>query len=142
MVACDRQSLVVPILGLYGELLRKKNSSSNVAAFLEEIECNRDEIFPPEFQLTIAQGEGKHDLEERAVLFGDLVERMQRHARDHLEEKTRRASRVSRSKLSSDGPSFNISHGAIIRHGGGKSSIDAACFGAESEGGSADVAQV
>jgi len=80
MDRCDRQSLVVPILGLYGELFRaahegiKSEGADTVEAFLREIDKHQDEVFPREFEM-IRWKNKKRVIEER-VLFGDLIDRM------------------------------------------------------------------
>eukprot|EP00957_Ditylum_brightwellii_P148407 11298772-Ditylum_brightwellii.AAC.1 len=58
MESCDRQSLGVPILGLYGELFRAAYEGvkggdadmSTVEAFLREIEKHQEDVFPRTFQ--------------------------------------------------------------------------------------------
>lgn len=82
MEACDRQSLVVPILGLYGELLRAAHEGikgggadmSAVEAFLKEVEKHQDTVFPSKFN-RIMWKKNKRVIEE-VILFGDLIDRM------------------------------------------------------------------
>jgi hypothetical protein len=82
MEACDRQSLVVPVLGLYGELLRAahdgvkegKADVSAVEAFLKEVEKHQEEVFPRTFNRTMWR-KNKRVVEE-VLLFGDLIDRM------------------------------------------------------------------
>jgi len=82
MEACDRQSLVVPILGLYGELFRaahdgiKGNNAdiSTVKTFLSEIEKHQEEVFPRTFQRVMWRKDKR--IMEEVLLFGDLIERM------------------------------------------------------------------
>jgi hypothetical protein len=82
MESCDRQSLVVPILGLYGELLRAAHDGikggnadvTAVAAFLKEVEKHQEEVFPRKFNRTMWR-KNKRVIEE-VLLFGDLIDRM------------------------------------------------------------------
>lgn len=81
MEACDRQSLVVPILGLYGELLKAAhegikggNDVSAVEAFLQEVEKHQDTVFPSKFN-RVTWRKNKRVIEE-VTLFGDLIDRM------------------------------------------------------------------
>jgi hypothetical protein len=83
MGACDRQSLVIPLLGLYGELFRaahdgikgsNADSLASVAAFLGEIEKNQEIIFPRTF-MRVSWRKSKRVIEE-VMLFGDLIDRM------------------------------------------------------------------
>eukprot|EP00586_Coscinodiscus_wailesii_P004455 CAMPEP_0172487068 /NCGR_PEP_ID=MMETSP1066-20121228/15930_1 /TAXON_ID=671091 /ORGANISM="Coscinodiscus wailesii, Strain CCMP2513" /LENGTH=1142 /DNA_ID=CAMNT_0013253441 /DNA_START=382 /DNA_END=3810 /DNA_ORIENTATION=+ len=92
MQSCDRQSIVVPILGLYGELyrateemLRREISgdtetgfiNESVRMFMKEIEANQEEIFPRTFEFVTWRKKKK--VIETTLLFGDLVERMRAH---------------------------------------------------------------
>jgi hypothetical protein len=86
---CDRQSLVIPLLGLYGELFRASHEAKTkpgssfkdpvqlqyVNAFLREIEEHQETIFPRTFQRVMWR-KNKRVVEE-LPLFGDLIERMQ-----------------------------------------------------------------
>ena len=82
MESCDRQSLVVPLLGLYGELLRAAHDGvkggtadvSAVEAFLKEVEKHQDDVFPKKFNRTMWR-KNKRIVEE-VILFGDLIDRM------------------------------------------------------------------
>mmetsp|Transcript_5419 Transcript_5419/g.7092 ORF Transcript_5419/g.7092 Transcript_5419/m.7092 type:complete len:986 (+) Transcript_5419:173-3130(+) len=82
MEACDRQSLVVPILGLYGELFRAaydgiKDGSADtqtVEAFLNEIEKHQETVFPRTFNRVMWRKNKR--LVEEVLLFGDLIDRM------------------------------------------------------------------
>lgn len=85
MGACDRQSLVIPLLGLYGELFRAKQEFENgkggnaealtsVNAFLKEIEKQQDEVFPRTFNRVMWRKNKR--IEEEVLLFGDLIDRM------------------------------------------------------------------
>jgi hypothetical protein len=82
MESCDRQSLVVPILGLYGELLRAAHDGikggnsdiSAVKAFLKEVETHQEDVFPRKFSRVIWR-KNKRVVEE-VTLFGDLIDRM------------------------------------------------------------------
>mmetsp|Transcript_17039 Transcript_17039/g.27534 ORF Transcript_17039/g.27534 Transcript_17039/m.27534 type:complete len:581 (-) Transcript_17039:161-1903(-) len=83
MGACDRQSLVIPLLGLYGELFRasyemNKNDNADalasVNAFLYEIEKHQEEVFPRSFERVMWR-KNKRVVDE-VLLFGDLIDRM------------------------------------------------------------------
>eukprot|EP00573_Skeletonema_grethae_P003344 CAMPEP_0201690996 /NCGR_PEP_ID=MMETSP0578-20130828/4272_1 /ASSEMBLY_ACC=CAM_ASM_000663 /TAXON_ID=267565 /ORGANISM="Skeletonema grethea, Strain CCMP 1804" /LENGTH=1068 /DNA_ID=CAMNT_0048176103 /DNA_START=182 /DNA_END=3388 /DNA_ORIENTATION=+ len=130
MSACDRQSLVVPLLGLYGELYRAAvegvkggtaESLSSVKAFLDEIQKHQDSVFPPTFQRVIWRKNKK--VTEEVMLFGDLIERM-KHRIDHgqgfsYEEDTGTAS--TKTEVSTPfirhGASDFLRHGSSVRHG-------------------------
>ena len=85
MGACDRQSLVIPLLGLYGELFRAKHeflqtkdgnaeALASVNAFLAEIEKHQEDVFPRTFNRVIWRKNKR--IEEEVLLFGDLIDRM------------------------------------------------------------------
>ena len=83
MSVCDRQCLVIPLLGLFGELYRASIDGgkggniaalSSVEAFLTEIEKHQEAVFPRTFSRTMWH-KNKQVVEE-IVLFGDLVDRM------------------------------------------------------------------
>ena len=139
---CDRLSLVVPILGLYGELYRasleqgaanatdgggkeEEGQSSSVAEFLSEIERHQEEIFPRTFRM-ITTRKGRH-VEEEVLLFGDLIERMRARvksgagfAKEGREATaTTTTSGLNSSQRDSMGDMRNsfIRHGGFIRHG-------------------------
>lgn len=132
---CDRLSLVVPILGLYGELYRaslnvaaggnKKDPGSTVSGveeFLTEIEGNMDEIFPPTFRL-VTRKKGRR-IEEEVVLFGDLIERMRTRIKSGaglvLEREGGTASTgksTQDEESESNGASYQRSGSDFIRHG-------------------------
>lgn len=68
---CDRETLVVPLLGLYCTLLL--DHSSPGARRLYELICKqKNKVFPPHFQFVTERGA------ERRVLFGDLIPRLER----------------------------------------------------------------
>lgn len=81
---CDRQALVIPLLGLYGELYRaayeaKKERKSSVQIesvqnFLHQIETQQEKVFPRTFK-RISWRNNKR-IEEELTLFGDLIDRM------------------------------------------------------------------
>ena len=94
MGACDRQSLVIPLLGLYGELCRARHEvgkdplgeggvkdqamasaiAVSVDAFLNEIEKHQETVFPRTFQRTMWRKDKR--VTEEVMLFGDLIDRM------------------------------------------------------------------
>jgi len=122
MESCDRQSLVVPILGLYGELLRaahdgiKGNNAdmSMVTAFLKEIEKHQETVFPRNFQRVMWR-KNKRVVEE-VLLFGDLIDRM----RQRIEKGTMFVIQERGGTESTKSTQGFVRHGAsdFVRHGG------------------------
>lgn len=126
MSACDRQSLVVPLLGLYGELYRAAvegvkggdaASLSSVKAFLDEIEKHQDSVFPPTFQRVMWRKNRK--VTEEVMLFGDLIERMKHRINHGQGFSYEEDSGGTASMKSSEGSKPFIRHGAsdFLRHG-------------------------
>ena len=84
MGACDRQSLVIPLLGLYGELYRASHEArakggnaeglASVDTFLMEIEKHQEEFFPRTFNRVMWRKNKR--VTEEVMLFGDLIDRM------------------------------------------------------------------
>jgi hypothetical protein len=116
MGACDRQSLVIPLLGLYGELFRAANDGikggnaealSSVATFLEEIEKHQEMIFPRTFK-RVSWRKNRRVVEE-VMLFGDLIDRMRSRIRHGVGFAIDEDNTGTASTLSSD----------FIQHGGG-----------------------
>lgn len=70
MMSCDRQALVLPMLGLYGEIYRRRKDPS-VTNVYEDIKAEKDAIFPPSFQFKTERGWNSRPL------FGDLLERLE-----------------------------------------------------------------
>jgi len=121
MVSCDRQSLVLPLLGLYGELLRaasdgKKGGNvealQSVDAFLSEVDRQQEEVFPRTF-MRVMWRKNKRVVEE-VMLFGDLIDRMKARVNSgvgfEVDENV--------GTLSTKGSDF-VRHGAsdFLRHG-------------------------
>lgn len=143
---CDRLSLVVPILGLYGELYRASldvtpagkagqvlGSATNGAdEFLSEIERHMDEIFPPTFR-QVTRKKGRR-VEEEVILFGDLIERMRariKSGESSISEEERGTASTSGTFIrhGASGSDF-IRHGApITRHGGSVKVVETAVAG-------------
>ena len=110
-VETDKETLVLPLLGLYGELLSEKHlaarspatlqafSRTRRASVLEDIQANKDTVFPPQY--CIAQGKrvkletSKHAQVTKAPitreLFGDLILRIEQKVEEDSErgEQTR-----------------------------------------------------
>lgn len=122
MGACDRQSLVIPLLGLYGELFRASHEAKgdaealgSVDTFLKEIEKHQEEVFPRTFQRTMWRKNKR--VTEEVMLFGDLIDRMKERIRSgkgfevDAEDNT--------GTLSTKGSDQFIRHGAsdFLRHG-------------------------
>jgi hypothetical protein len=130
MSACDRQSLVVPLLGLYGELYRaavegvkggNAESMASVKAFLDEIEKHQDAVFPPTFNRVMWRKNKK--VTEEVLLFGDLIERMKYRIDNSLgfsyEEDAEKRTASTKSSYSGSNPKSFIRHGTsdFLRHG-------------------------
>lgn len=127
MGACDRQSLVIPLLGLYGELFRAAHDGikggntdalSSVAAFLEEIERHQEMIFPRTFQ-RISWRKSKRVIEE-VMLFGDLIDRMRSRIKNGIgfaiDDEKGTVSTQDSDFIRHGGGSEYIRHGVV--HGG------------------------
>ncbi len=117
---CDRQSLVVPILGLYGELLRAAHEGvktggdiSAVNAFLSEVQKHQDDVFPEKFNRVMWRKNNR--VVEEVVLFGDLIERM----RERIKKGTMFVARERGFGTESTASSDFLRHGKsdFIRHG-------------------------
>ena len=119
--ACDRQSLVIPLLGLYGELYRAAHDGikggnaealASVEAFLNEIEMHQETVFPRSFQ-RVTWRKNKRIMEE-VLLFGDLIDRM----RDRIRSGVGFAVDESGTVVTTKGSDF-VRHGAsdFMRHG-------------------------
>ena len=129
MEACDRQSLVVPILGLYGELLRAAHDGikggnadvSAVEAFLKEVEKHQEEVFPRKFIRTMWK-KNKRVVEE-ITLFGDLIDRMRARIKNgNMFIPVERGGTETTTESSSD----FLRHGAnsdFVRHGAMNDSV-------------------
>lgn len=125
--ACDRQSLVIPLLGLYGELCRMSHEANNpnkkgnvntdslssVEVFLHEIEKHQEEVFPRTFRRVMWRKNKR--VEEEVILFGDLIDRMKNHIKSGAEFNT---DAENTGTVSTRGSDF-IRHGAsdFLRHG-------------------------
>ena len=124
MGACDRQSLVIPLLGLYGELFRayhdgKNNKSGNaeslasVTAFLGEIEKKQEQVFPRTFQRTMWLKNKR--VTEEITLFGDLIDRM----KERIASGVGFAIDDEKATLATENSDTFVRHGAsdFLRHG-------------------------
>jgi len=67
-VPCDRQELVLPMLGLYAEIYRLRAEDESRKTIFEAIEPSLHEIYPPAFEYTSP----KHASVAKP-LFGDLI---------------------------------------------------------------------
>jgi hypothetical protein len=120
MEACDRQSLVVPILGLYGELIRAAHDGikdgsadmSTVGAFLKEIEKHQETVFPRTFKRVMWRKNRR--LVEEVPLFADLIDRM----KARIKQGTMFVSQERGGTESTKSTEF-VRHGAseFVRHG-------------------------
>lgn len=124
MMACDRQSLVIPLLGLYGELQRASHEAnkgkdvdpstlSSVNGFLNEIEKHQESVFPRTFKRVMWQN--KKRVEEEVILFGDLIDRMK--ARVASGKGFTFEENDQNNTVSTTGSDF-LRHGTQIVHGG------------------------
>lgn len=127
MGRCDRESLVVPILGLYGELFRAAHEGiksecadmSTVEAFLREIDEHQDAVFPREFKRVMWKKKKK--VIEDVVLFGDLIDRMRMRIKkgtymfstDNGDTESVRSDEFARR----GSQETLIRHGSMVRHG-------------------------
>merc|ERR1711862_650742 len=126
---CDRQALVIPLLGLYGELYRasheakmgsaKKNIDhtdqlQSVDAFLQEIEAHQETVFPRTYRHVSWRNNKR--IEQDVPLFGSLVDRMK--ARVISGEEFVGVDDDNSGTLSTKGSEF-IRHGGsdFLRHG-------------------------
>lgn len=125
--SCDRQSLVIPLLGLYGELHRAShearegrasikitNQLQSVNFFLQEIEKHQETVFPRTFKRVMWR-KNKRVVEE-VSLFGDLIDRMK--ARVVSGEACAGIDDDDRGTLRTKGSDF-VRHGGsdFLRHG-------------------------
>jgi hypothetical protein len=131
MEACDRQSLVVPILGLYGELFRAANDGikdggadmATVNAFLTEIEKHQEDVFPRTFNRVMWRKNKR--VTEEVILFGDLIDRMRARIKSGnmfiIQDRGGTESTTSRK-------STFVRHGAsdFVRHGNMPEQVQAA----------------
>mmetsp|Transcript_1938 Transcript_1938/g.3691 ORF Transcript_1938/g.3691 Transcript_1938/m.3691 type:complete len:1102 (-) Transcript_1938:147-3452(-) len=128
MGACDRQSLVMPLLGLYGELFRASHEAkggnaealASVDAFLNEIEKHQEEVFPRTFKRTMWRKNRK--VTEDVMLFGDLIDRMKARISSGVGfaidvEKTGTLSTKASDSFVRHGASDFLRHGVV--HGSG-----------------------
>lgn len=134
---CDRQSLVIPLLGLYGELYRashdldvSKGENKNhdavqsVDTFLKEIEKHQETVFPRTFNRVMWRNNKK--VEEEVLLFGDLIDRMKARIDSGVgftvDDDLAGGTDVSKgSSFVRHGGSDFLRHGSSIVHGSGGS---------------------
>jgi len=75
---CDREALMLPLLGLYADIYRERHGKhADAYAFIEPI---KDRLFPATFEYTHRSPEGVETTTTQ-VLFGDLVAAVE-HATD------------------------------------------------------------
>ncbi|CAK9074989.1 unnamed protein product [Durusdinium trenchii] len=78
---CDRESLVLPLLGLYYRVAaaerRGVDQNEGTKTLYDMIEANREKIFPRSFDYACVI-DGQEALRKR-TLFGDLLERVDKH---------------------------------------------------------------
>lgn len=129
MGACDRQSLVIPLLGLYGELARASHEAKtkgaenlvSVDTFLMEIEKHQEDVFPRTFIRVMWRKNMR--VSEEVMLFGDLIDRMKAKissgAAFEIEDENTGTLSTKGSDFIRHGGSDFIRHGVI--HGSGKS---------------------
>ena len=111
---CDREALVLPILGLFGELYAGKESSVEKKKLWEVIETQKHLMFPSQFSFVFGQeksGKGKDQGEgmgegenkdkggtqsETRDLFGELIGLME----DHVDKNTKARKQLIKSSSS------------------------------------------
>lgn len=134
MGACDRQSLVIPLLGLYGELLRASHEVrakggnaeglASVETFLMEIEKHQEEVFPRTFNRVMWRKNKR--VTEEVMLFGDLIDRMKARISSGVgfafdDENTGTLSTKGSDFLRHGASSDFLRHG--VRHGSGSNNM-------------------
>eukprot|EP00931_Biecheleriopsis_adriatica_P006840 TRINITY_DN108191_c0_g1_i1.p1 TRINITY_DN108191_c0_g1~~TRINITY_DN108191_c0_g1_i1.p1 ORF type:complete len:800 (-),score=114.50 TRINITY_DN108191_c0_g1_i1:52-2253(-) len=80
---CDREKLVVPMLGLYFDLLMqaKRGTINSGASEVKSIfDAEKSRMFPKMFQYS------RNGSSVPRELFGDMVERMEKHVRDNFDQ--------------------------------------------------------
>lgn len=68
---CDRQALMLPMLGLYGEIYRRRRQPEYGQVF-EDIKAEKESIFPPSFTYVTSKAS------KPQPLFSDLLDRLER----------------------------------------------------------------
>jgi hypothetical protein len=138
MAACDRQSLVIPLLGLFGELYqasrdaRESTKGANpealqsVDSFLKEIETHQETMFPRTF--TRVMWHNNRRVEEEVLLFGELIDRMKARINSgvgfDISEDNGTGTTSSGGSFLQHGASNFLKHGVV--HGGRRSSTGSA----------------
>ncbi len=69
---CDREALILPMLGLYAELYRDRRGASAEAYAL--IEDKKDKLYPRTFAYRCRGTDGAAPTTEELPLFGDLID--------------------------------------------------------------------
>merc|ERR1712050_470610 len=90
MTKCDKEELVMPVLGLWSIILKHRNDK-HIQAVLDHIRESRDRFFPPSFEfMARRQAETQapcmlagdvsqyKDVIETRELFGNMAEKMER----------------------------------------------------------------
>lgn len=79
--ACDRESLVLPLVGLYYRVAaaerRGVDRNEGTSTLYEMLENDRDRIFPQTFEY-VQLIDGK-EVRQKKILFGDLLQRVDKH---------------------------------------------------------------
>jgi len=102
MPACDRVSLVLPFLGLYGQLLKESQESGVLAEVADKIQRQKDEIFPQNVDVEWIQKDGTTTI-KKTRLFGELIEAMEIYLESGHNADELKAQFRSRFKARSDG---------------------------------------
>ena len=73
---CDREELMLPILGLFGELYAGKDSDTEKKALWEQVKTQKEDMFPSEFSFIVDKAK-KGTVNDMRGLFGELVGMME-----------------------------------------------------------------
>lgn len=95
---CDREYLVLPVLGLYYEMLQMRDTNKDmapfVAPFVETVEREKASLFPASFTFTHEHAGPVHRPGEKRVLFGGLIAEVERCHRQEVAARNGAACRI------------------------------------------------
>ena len=77
--SCDRETLVLPLLGLWYQVLSNHRAGqASTAALYAIIVPQRDRVFPASFEFEKVLADNETLRTEKHELFGDMIERIER----------------------------------------------------------------
>mmetsp|Transcript_23991 Transcript_23991/g.52215 ORF Transcript_23991/g.52215 Transcript_23991/m.52215 type:complete len:1590 (+) Transcript_23991:176-4945(+) len=82
---CDREALMLPMLGLYGKIYRSKNDEKTKGIY-QLIKNNREEIFPDTF---VFMGPTPKENEPQRKLFEDVMDKLERTIDEEMGDRKR-----------------------------------------------------